>query len=289
MIEVKDLELVVKEQLPGKLITNALQIKSFVEDKLKEYTPENYVGRADLAKEDRAVLNTAVKTLDGKRLELEKEFMKPFGEFKTIITDTVKTIKGASLKLDEIVKAEEEQEKEEKKEKIDKYFAGLNFMLLPLDNIFNQKWLNKTCKDKEWKTEIDNIITKIYADIKTLESFTEDSEILKAFYLESLDVAKAIEKGNQLKENRTALQAEKENRGTRECNQAHKTAVFKLEAEVVEELKETRAESVVDYATGEITNADAEMEITLKFYGKHSRLVALRQYMIDNNIRYEKL
>lgn len=290
MIEVKDLELVVKESLPGILITNANQIKAFVEEKIKEYTPENYIGRADLAKDDRAVLNAAVKTLDGKRLELEREFMKPFGEFKTIITDTVKTIKGAAGKLDEIVKEEEEREKTEKRNKIESFFVGLDFKLLPFEEILNPRWLNKTVKDKEWKDDLTTTIERVYTDIKTLEAFpAEDVETLKAFYLSTRDMGKAIAEGERLKAHREALKKEKADRVIREEKQQQKEAVMQLDEEVKQEFTEDKFGGNVNFATGEILDPDPETTVTLRFYGKRSQLVALREYMVAHKIRYEKL
>lgn len=44
------------------------------------YNDENI----DQAKKDKAALNKAAKALNAKRLEIEKEFMKPFREFKEI-------------------------------------------------------------------------------------------------------------------------------------------------------------------------------------------------------------
>ena len=106
-MEAKDLVLEVKEQRLGVLITNALEIKKFVEAKLAGYAPENYVGKIAEAKADRAELNKASKELNAKRLELEKSFMKPFDEFKAVTKDTTMAIDKASRALDEIVKVEE--------------------------------------------------------------------------------------------------------------------------------------------------------------------------------------
>ena len=289
MIEVKDLELVVKEQLPGKLLTNAIEIKAFVENKIADYTPENYIGRVDLAKADRAVLNTSAKTLDGKRLELEKEFMKPFLPLKTLLNDTVKIIKGASSKLDEIVKEEEEREKEEKREKIKQYFIVQKFTLLPFERMLNTRWLNKTVKGKEWKNELDAVIAKIYEDIKTIEAYGIDTDVLKPIYLDTLDIGLTIQKGNQLKAHREALAIEAKERAEREATEKHKAAELTLKAEIIEDRQSEETESVINFATGEITDVDPVIEITLRFKGKKSKMFALKKWMVDNSVEYEKV
>ena len=113
MLESKDLELQSRLTI-GTLESNAEAIRKVVLKHLEDYTPENYIGRADEAKADKALLNKAEKALNTKRLELEREYMEPFNKFKITITETCKAIKAASTGLDEIVKAEEERERGEK-------------------------------------------------------------------------------------------------------------------------------------------------------------------------------
>lgn len=110
MLESKDLELQSRLTI-GTLESNAEAIRKVVLKHLEDYTPENYIGRADEAKADKALLNKADKALNTKRLELEREYMEPFNKFKITISETCKAIKAASAGLDEIVKAEEERER----------------------------------------------------------------------------------------------------------------------------------------------------------------------------------
>ena len=84
-IQESDLELVVSEKTLGSLTTNAKQIRDIVMSNLPKYDISNYTDdNIDQAKRDKASLNKAAKALNSKRLEIEKEFMKPFGEFKEV-------------------------------------------------------------------------------------------------------------------------------------------------------------------------------------------------------------
>ena len=87
MLESKDLELQSRLTI-GTLESNAEAIRKVVLKHLEDYTPENYIGRADEAKADKALLNKAEKALNTKRLELEREYMEPFNKFKITITET---------------------------------------------------------------------------------------------------------------------------------------------------------------------------------------------------------
>lgn len=288
MIETKDLTLVVKKQELGELITNANEIKTFVETRLKDYTPENYVGKVEDAKKDRAELNKASEELNAKRLELEKLFMKPFDEFKGIIKETTTAIDGASKKLDEIVKGEEEREKDEKRGNLTTYFNTKNFTLLPFEKIFQDRWLNKTAKHKEVYTEIDDAIEKIYREIKTLEAL-EDADVLKQLYLDTLDIGAAIRKGEELKEYREKLAAEAKERAERETTAKMQAQQQELAKEEISVQNAAPMATLAAQAAGIEPDADPVMEYTLKFKAKRSVLFALRQYMTDNKIVYEKI
>lgn len=115
MIDTRDLDLVVERQIPGELVTNAEKIRAFVEERVKDYSADNYVGRVTEAKTDRAALNRAAKELNDKRLELERRFMAPFQEFKGIITETVGTIRAASNTVGGVIAEVEQRERDERR------------------------------------------------------------------------------------------------------------------------------------------------------------------------------
>lgn len=129
-IQDKDLELVISNQQLGALTTNAKDIKAFIEKVLPNYDVANYnESNIDVAKKDKATLNKASKALNDKRIELEKQFMEPFSEFKEIVTDTCKLIKTATDKIDSVVKESEAKEKESKKREIEKFWESSGSIL----------------------------------------------------------------------------------------------------------------------------------------------------------------
>lgn len=210
-IELKetDLELVVSEKTLGSLTTNAKQIKVFIESILPNYDVSNYNDEnIENAKKDKALLNKASKALNAKRIEFEKEFIKPFSEFKDVVGETVKLISECSLKIDSVVKGYEQKEKEDKKNAIERYYIGTDFRLVEFEKIFEEKWLNKTSKEKDIRAEIDAKILKIKDDLKTLDSIGEDVALLKSLYLDTLNINNTIQYANTLKANRERVIAE---------------------------------------------------------------------------------
>lgn len=259
-VERNPLSLVVKEKTLGSLVTNARDIKSFVENKIKEYSVDDYQGDVKQAAKDKAELNAAAKTLNDRRIALEKEWNMPFQEFKDIITETTNMIKTASGKLDAIVKAKECEEKELKRNEITELWNAKNFNLVSLDRVFNPKWLNKTYKIETVAADIDLIINGITKDLEALENFGEDTAILKDLYLSTLNLQATLNKGAELKANRerlAALEAEKKAAETQkqtETNQKQTDFAEKKNVETVEVKESPKVEPAKKTGTTYVFN-----------------------------------
>ncbi len=288
-IEAGELSLVVVEKKAGFLTTNIEALENFVMERLEEYKPENYQGDADAAKKDRAELNTAKKQIADERIRIMKELMKPFDEFIERCKGLEKNIDGASKALDEIVKIREQAEKEVKRAIIDEYWRIKEFELVTLDRVFDQKWLNKTVKIADVKKEIDSIIEKIIADLKTIEAFGVDVDTLKPLYLETLDLGVTIARGNAMKANRERLEKEKAERAEREKKEALQEAQKELIQEEEKAQHESLAETLASQATGTESESDPIESFRIEFTGKRSALFRLRQYMLSEGITYIKL
>lgn len=82
-IQEKDVQLGIDKLSLGTITTNIRQVKAFVEEMLPKYDISNYsTDDIPKCKADKALLNKAAKALNDKRIELEKEWSKPFDEFK---------------------------------------------------------------------------------------------------------------------------------------------------------------------------------------------------------------
>lgn len=212
-IQETDLELVVSEKTLGSLTTNAKQIRDIVKANLPKYDISNYNDdNIDQAKKDKASLNKAAKALNAKRLEIEKEFMKPFGEFKEVITETVKLIGDCSAKIDVVVKQNEQQYKDKKRATIKTYFDGMNANLVDFNKVFKQEWLNKSASYRAVCADIDAIFALVEKDIETLKTFGDNFDMLRTYYMDTLNINNTIQYANRLKEQRERAKAAEEAR-----------------------------------------------------------------------------
>ena len=264
------------EIVAGSLTSNAMELKALVENELQNYTTEKFVGNPDGAAKEKAKLNKLTDAIAAKRKDVTKAWNKPLDDFLETMKGLEKTVSEASNKLRTIVVEADNKEKEEKKHKIEEYFSTLDFKIVPLERIFNPKWLNKTMDMTKIMLEIEAITEKISGEMATLRSMKdEDSETLMSFYMDTLDLNATLQKGNQLKENRAKIQAENERQA---------------EAWRKQKLAEAEKPAVSTVAVNPEPKTEVPlMTFTLKLFGTKDQLVALRQYIDEHGIKYEKL
>ena len=274
-VQVSDFELVT-DIVVGKLTSNAKEFSAALQNELKNYTVERYLDNPDAAKTDKAYLNKLKDKVAEKRKLATTTWNKPLDEFISIMKNLEKDIDSASGELNNIVNQAVQKEKDEKKAKIVEFWNTLNFTIVPLDRVFNPRWLNKTEKLSSIMEECKAITEKITNEMNTLKSMKdEDSEILQSFYLETLDLNATLANGNQLKENRARIKAEEE-----------KKAALNVE---------TKRPVVSDNSEPEIKQLEIKQEkepiatFRLEVTAPASKLMALRKFIDANGITYKKI
>lgn len=276
-IKESDLELVVSEKTLGSLTTNAIQIREMVKAVLPKYDIANYNDdNIDQAKRDKAALNKAAKALNAKRLEIEKEFMKPFGEFKEVVAETVKLIGEASAKIDNVVKLNEQQYKDKKKAEIRQYFDERNANLVDFERVFNPSWLNKTASMKSIRAEIDVTLNRIDSEIESLKGYGEDFDVLKTYYMGTLNLSATLQYANKIQEQRERARIADENlrKSEEEAKQKQPT--------VTDPQKNKEEKPKAESGGMLYTRA-------FKVYATKEQIIALGDYMNENGIQFEKI
>jgi hypothetical protein len=278
----------------GTITSNAHELLDFVKKGVEKYFDENYIPNEPEAKSDRAELNRIEKAIATQAQAIKTAYNAPLEEFNGLVTEIRNTIKEAVKTVDGAVKAYEEKQKKAKREEIDKYFALKKFELVPLDRIFDQKWLNKTCKMNEVKKEMDAVIAKIYQDIEVLERIPDHGTAAKAFYLGSLDMGEALRQVDVIKENAEKLAREETYRAERKVEEQVDKNIASLNKEKRDDAIAERAQGYVDDALGlprGTTAAQSKDDIisyTLTFKGTKEQLLNLREYLSRKNIPYNK-
>ena len=263
----------------GTLTTNALQLHDYVAATLERYTPENYSeDNVDQAKADRAILNKAAKELNDRRIQIEREWNAPLQEFKGIVVDTVKMISDGSAKIDAVVKGVESRAKAEKRAAIEELWDRKGITLLPLSKLWDDKWLNKAKRLPAVEKEIGEKLLKIEAELDTLAAVdTEDGEVLRAYYLDCLDLQRTLAYSATLKNNRQRLQEEQARRQAEAEAQATREAYVAPTAEPAPTTYEA-PEAVIPEV----------LERTMVVRGTREQLIALAEFMQAEGIWFKK-
>lgn len=301
-IQETDLELVVSEKTLGSLTTNAKQIRDIVKANLPKYDILNYNDdNIDQAKKDKAALNKAAKSLNAKRLEIEKEFMKPFGEFKEVITETVKLIGDCSAKIDVVVKQNEQQYKDKKLATIKTYFDGMNTNLVDFNKVFKPEWLNKSASYRAVCADIDTTFAKVENELATLQGFGEDFDVLRTYYMDTLNINNTIQYANRLKEQRerakaaeeAKIKAELERRETEEIRkkteaEQPKTRPVNPFGRAIQRIHEQPA-FVEEPITKPIPSQEDILTRAFKVTTTRENIIALGDFMNERGIDFDKI
>lgn len=196
------MELNVKEvALPKKIEWNYEELKAEIAEKAKIYETMVYTDdQIKIAKSDKAKLNHLKKSLNDERIAREREYMKPFNEFKTQINEIISIIDKPVAIIDKQVKEYDQIKKREKAKKCLELFEELNcnYEWLDYSKVSNPKWINATFTLKKVQEEIEGKLAQIENDLNTLSSLEAFSFEAIEEYKRSLDVGKAIAEGQRL-------------------------------------------------------------------------------------------
>ena len=182
---------------------NYEELRAAVLAKAAEYEAAVYTDETvKLARDDRAKLNRLRKALNAERIRLEREYMKPFAQFKAQVDELIAIIDRPVQAIDQQIRAIEDERENAKMEEIKAHWqealqAGKVPTGVSLVLVFERKWLNATMPMTAVKKAMYAKLEKMAADLavlRALPSYTLDAE---QTYLTTLDLAQAISEANE--------------------------------------------------------------------------------------------
>lgn len=187
--------------IPERITFNFEELKNELAEKVHQYEVTVYTeDQIKLAKADRADLNKLKKALNDERIRREKEYMKPFNEFKAQVNEVISIIDRPIALIDAQVKEYEQGLKDEKKSQIENYMSQYKLPYdIPMSMLFSQKWLNSSYSLKAVYEDIDEEVKAVIADIDTLEGLEDYQSFAISYYRETLDLRTTL---NEVKRQR---------------------------------------------------------------------------------------
>lgn len=260
-------EIEVKQQT-GLITWNHEALKKELSERLQRY--QGLVVTEDAikeAKDTRASLNKVTKAIDDERKRIKKLYCGPLEIFENQAKELTGLVTNIIGEIDVQIKSFEQQAKDAKREAIESYFAELRFYLVGLDKLWDEKWLNSTVSDKQWKEQLSGKIETIKANIAIIDNYPEeDRAAVKTFYLDCLDLTQATTYQNQRKEREKALKAYE-----------------------IERNQQTVQTPTVEKEVSPVPQNETTEDILVRRVGANvgtKELVGLIQFMVSNNIEF---
>lgn len=207
----------------GKVYTNASDLLPEIQNGLKHYDYVVDENNYKQAKTDRTALNNLVKIVSDKRKQVENDVFAQWLQDKKDIMAVEKTIKAASDKLGDGINDVDNAEKELKRNQIKELWSNMTNDKYPFDLVFEERYLNKTVKNKEIEESLNNKFLKAEEQLSFIQASLPDDELqaeqVIQLFCKTLDLSKATERINEIKEAKAKLQ-EKVNAQIEQSKQA---------------------------------------------------------------------
>ena len=195
------MELKIKEiNFPEVISFNFEELKTEITKKAELYKNMAYTDDTiKEAKSDKARLNKFISALEDKRKEVKRQCLQPYEVFERQIKDLIEIIDEPVQLIDGHIKDFEERKKAAKLETIREYWEGIEKPdWLMCSQIFDKRWLNATMSLNKVYEDIQERITKIKADMDTIERLPEFGFEALEVYKQTLDLSQAISEGQRL-------------------------------------------------------------------------------------------
>lgn len=207
----------------GKVYTNASDLLPAIQEGLKAYDYIVDENNYKQAKSDRTTLNNLVKIVSDKRKQVENDVFAQWLQDKKDIMQVEKTIKAASDKLGDGINEVDKVERELKRNQIKELWESMTNNKYPFELVFEERYLNKSVKPKEIEESLNNKFLKAEEQLSFIEASLPDDELqaeqVIQLFCKTLDLSKATERINEIKEAKAKLQ-EKVNAQIEQSKQA---------------------------------------------------------------------
>ena len=276
--------------VPENIVFNYEELRAELIAKTEAYETVVYSDeQIKQAKADRAALNKLKSALNDERIRREREYMKPFNDFKAKVDDLITIIGKPIAAIDRQIKEAEAKEREEKAQKIEALFDSIKARpeWLELKQIWDDRWLNKGVTFRMIEDNIRGWCGRIDTELRTISELPTGAYEATEEYKRTLDLGKAITEGKRIAE----IQRRKEEQARKDGEQmaeAYKNAVENdRDFPTQEDIDEVNA--IVEEMAN---NADVEEPaewIRFEALLTYGQAIKLRHFCHDNGINLKAI
>ena len=269
---------------------NNKELKAEIASKAKEYASIAYTdGQETEMRKDRATLNKLVTAFENQRKEVKAFYQAPYQNFETQVKEVLGPVRDAIKVIDDGLAEIERQYRVDKTNKMREIYeakVGDLRAILPFEKTIKENWYKKAIKDKNLEQGYIDLFKRTRSDMDALDALPDrfrDKAVMK--YMENYSLSEALTEGKRLE----MLEAALEER--RKKAEEAKAAQIKQQEEVPAAHGEKTAKVAVSAQVIALVQKEAAPVVSLDFrvYGTKEQLMKLRQYMIDNQIKFGKV
>lgn len=279
---------------------NYEELKKYALVKSAEYQSIAYTD-ADVAdmKKDRADINRFIIALENARKDKKKEYLAPYEKFEAQVKDALAPLRQTSAligqKLDEVEQQYRAGRREKMREYYQEYVGDLRG-IIPFDKTVKDEYYKRAFSDKKLKQAYMDFFGRIREEMKALDELPErfrDKAVLK--YAETFSLSDALREGKRLEELEKVMEErrkkQEEERWAAAAREAErqKTLRSQVPAESVPAPRKTDAEKSETAKPTSETPENPVLSLDFRAWGTREQLMGLRQYMIDNGIKFGKV
>lgn len=271
---------------------NNEELKAAIAEKTKEYKGLVFTEETiSEGKKDRANLNKLRGAIDDERKRVKKLCMEPCNRFEKEVKEVLALVDEQISAIDIQIKEVEQIKREEKRKAVQELFESIGFQkFVTLEMIWDEKWLNASVALSKVENQMKETMYRIGEEVGTISRLPEFSFEAMEVYKKTLDLTQAIKKGQELadiqkrKEEALARQKVEEERRKAEEAAAGKESENPEEAADTHDAPKKAEEN--DYTR---VVSEPVMRIDFRVWGTKEQILALRDYMKQNNLKFGKV
>lgn len=262
---------------------NHEDLKKEIAAKAAEYKAIAYTDEQEKEmRNDRATLNKLVTAFEDQRKQVN-----PYDKFEAQVKEVLQPVREAIKTIDAGLSEIDRDYRLKKTNKMrELYEASVGDLkgILPFEKTIREEWYKKSITDKKLAQGYTDLFGRIRSDLESLEELPErfrDKAMLR--YMETYSLSDALREGKRLEEVERAME---DRRKKQEEEAARKSEMKKEEKKTETSVSCTAPQETVEQ------NASAEdlvMCLDFRVWGTREQLMALRQYMIDNHLKFGKV
>ncbi len=261
----------IEKLVPAMIAFNNAELMEGVKARLAAYQSKTYDADSIAeAKTDRATLKKFSKALNDERLRIKKIYTMPLDKFTNDINEVIAVVDSVTETIDAQVKVWETDCRERKLTEIKAYFAEVFpaelGVFISFEKIQQADWLNASKSMAAIKKEIAAAIEKITSELATIDALGGDTAAIKQKYFEDLSLANAITEHKRIETEKQRIAAQ----------------------EMARKQQAAAAENVTPMPTQATETAEQVHTLAFKVTGTAAQLNALKAFMTENKIKFER-